>query len=167
MFFLGALILVLAWSIALITNAINAAISKEYFSIVMGGRWRTVGIIFQGLDESSYVAAIYYAIFLSLYCGMTHCRLPLRNLLPSFAITFAGCLFLHLCGGIAGWLFATTQPTLFSKLVPFSTQAADPRSFAYVGGSIWGVYLGAVVAIPFLITRLISAWRRHRSGISN
>lgn len=133
-----------------ITNAINGAISPEYFRIVM--RWHDVEHIWrttiaQGIFEG-LIYGVIFAVMFTLVVGIV----SKGQCTYTFAIRYLFAIIVSvlacwIIGGLIGIGLAFLSPEFYQQTfyrVP--DQTGPMLRYAWVGGSIWGAMLGGVLA---------------------
>lgn len=144
------------------TNVINGAVSETYFMSVMG--WRDhvwAWSVLQGALEGfvfglllSVVLTTTIAIITRASCEFgTGVRWLLRIVLAAYA--------LWILGGICGAALAASQPRFFqSNFIGVPAERTEMLRYAWVGGSIWGAYVGGPLAIIVALILFRRTWRR-------
>jgi hypothetical protein len=146
------------------TNAVNGAVSPTYFEIVMG--WDSSGVwlasVQQGILEG-FVIGIFLSFILTLAIGL---------------ITRASCTYGHALRWLAGVVVAVFRLWMIGGIVAVVWAAVSPGSyrntfireplnfwqtvrFAWVGGTIWGAYLGGLLAVGVGLVLFHVRWRRE------
>ncbi|HEY3412295.1 MAG TPA: hypothetical protein VGM51_04450 [Armatimonadota bacterium] len=151
---LGAVVL------AATANTINSQVSPEYFRVVMG--WESVTnlsrtIVAQGILEALVAGTL---LSLTLTCGIVltmRSEASIRAGLSCLARILVGAAAGWLAGGAIGVLLCSLGPDLFANAFYGAGKPLSISRFAWVGGSIWGIYLGAVVSIVLVLVALKSS----------
>lgn len=146
------------------TNAVNGAVSPTYFTWVMG--WDGFGVwlasIQQGILEGTVIGTL-LSLVLTLGIGL---------------ITRATCTYLYALrfllgvvfavyvtwavGGAIGVVWAARAPSYFlNTFVGTYLNFRELLRFAWVGGTIWGAYLGGPLAVLISLIVFHFRWRRQ------
>lgn len=166
-----ALILILLTAIlagpllGLAVNIVNGLVDPDYFVRVM--RWKADDpvalygmILMQGLFEGLIVGVL-LSIPVGLVVGIaTGARCPYSRgaWLVGHIVLFA--LVCWALGGLIALALAGLSPEWYRatfRIAPADANALLP--FAWVGGSIWGVQLGALLALAVLLPVFVARWR--------
>jgi hypothetical protein len=149
------------------TNAINGRVSPEYFRAIL--RWPEAvdvprAALAQGIFEGLIYGTILSLVFTVVATIATRCRGTYRDILTPLVAAFGGAL--------AGWLIAGVIAICLAQLstdfyrhafyrVP--EDASGMLRYAWVGGSIWGVEFGGVIAVIISATLFSIRWRAMRT----
>jgi hypothetical protein len=143
------------------TNAINGAVSSIYFEIVMGWRsnvWRAS--IGEGILEGTVAGALLSVIFTTTLAIITRgsCtyKMGARWLIHSVLWVYS----LWAIGGLSGMTLAALRPQFFFSIFGVPADLGPMLRFAWVGGSIWGVYIGGPLAVIVGLVLFRISWRR-------
>jgi hypothetical protein len=146
------------------TNAINGAVSPNYFVNVMGWQgitdvWRAS--IVQGVLEGFVIEMILSILFTATVGIVTKATCPYRTSLRWLGAILAAVYILWAVGGLAGVALAAIDPQFFQTTffgVPFGYW--EMLRFAWVGGSIWGAEFGGLLAVIIGLVLIRANWRR-------
>jgi hypothetical protein len=150
-----------------VTNAINGAISPHYFVIVMQWHWvQDVwrASVAQGIFEGLLFGVLFSLIFTTGVGIMTRgtCRygVAVRQMLGIAAGAFVGWLL----GGLAAIGLASLSPDFYRRTFSGVPEETGPMlSYAWVGGSIWGIELGGLVSVVLGLVIFRANWLRQKS----
>ena len=133
------------------TNAINGAVSPTYFINVMG--WQSVSNVWwasvtEGELEGAVGGALLSVVFTTALAIITRGSCPYN-----VGVRWLGRILLLVyslwgIGGICGVTLAVLQPQFFQSI--FNGVPGDLGQnlrYAWVGGSIWGAYIGSPLAV--------------------
>lgn len=133
------------------TNAINAAISPTYFISIMG--WLRVDDVWrasvaEGILEGLVLGIVFALVFtttIGIITKATCCyTTALRYLLAILAATY-GC---WAAGGLIAIGLASFSHDFFrAKFIGVPVEFGPMLRYAWVGGSIWGVEFGGLLAV--------------------
>ena len=146
-------------------NAVNAAVSTDYYVAVLGldPRLEPVRfvIIMHGVVEGGILGLLFGVTFAVASAASTRLRMPFGTTLPTLLLAIAVTVTCALAGGGVGLAWAATDPAGFHRAVPFADgfDGNGLRRFAWVGGSINGAYLGTAVAALVGCVHLHLRWR--------
>ncbi len=149
------------------TNAVNGAVSPEYFRNIM--RWVDVQNIWrasiaQGIFEGLIYGFMFSVVF-TLVAGIV------SRAQCSFATAwrhlFAIVIAIYCCWAIGGILaigLATLSPEFYRNAFIGVPEAYGPMiRYAWVGGSIWGSMFGGILAVIIGSVLFAAKWRRNHS----
>lgn len=149
-----------------VTNAINGAVSPHYFRSVMG--WHFViddiwtASVAQGMLEGVLFGAGFATVF-TLVLGVASkgeatLRFAGKYLLMAGVIALATwCI-----GGLLAMGFAAFSPEFYQNaFMGVPREFGEMLRFAWVGGSIWGIYFGAVLGVVIVSIIASVDWRRQ------
>lgn len=152
------------------TNAVNGAVSPEYFEAVM--RWPPIDIweraIAQGVFEGLIVGfglALIFTIATGIITGASCTyRFAAKHLLGIVAATYV-CWAI---GGMAAMGLATLSPRFYrGAFIGVPDDFAGLLGYAWVGGSIWGAQLGGLASVIVGLFYLRANWRQEASQTSS
>jgi hypothetical protein len=132
-----------------ITNAVNGAVSPLYYETIM--RWSDVDThtasIAQGIFEGLLFGAFVSVVFTSVVGIVTRGTCPYAYAMKSLLLIALTALGFWVLGGLLAMGLAAISPDFYRNTfigVPSSVPAM--LRYAWVGGSIWGAEIGAVLA---------------------
>jgi len=146
------------------TNLINARVSPYYFAAILG--WneneaprRAIG---QGALEG-VVLGLFFGVFFSIaVAASTRLRCDIRTGTRPLMQAVIIVLIAWFAGGVAGVAFAGGEPRTFSAIVIAAPSDPDAlMRYGWVGGSIWGAYLGTILALIVSTVSLHVRWRKR------
>jgi|SRR6476661_9112541 len=131
------------------TNAINGAVSPEYYRAVLG--WDFEGIWAASIAQGIWEGILYGVLFaVVLLLSMLFFRRGItwpvlrRHILRTAALVYLA----WLAGGILGLLLAAISPNFYrSAFHAAPEQLLALMKFAWVGGSIQGALFGGLVGV--------------------
>lgn len=150
--------------LGLVTNAIDAQISEQYFRTVLG--WRDVtevtrAIIAQGIFEGLVCGLVLSTIFTVAITIISRAQCGYLFGLRFVLGLLGTALLLWAIGGALGVGLAWLSPEFFrSHFRGAPANLPDQLRYAWVGGSIWGVQFGGIAA-TFVFIALFGAKRCH------
>ena len=148
----------LSITLGALTNAINSAVSPTYFYLVFNQQvdaneiWKAS--ILEGIKEGGCLGLFVSGVLTagaSAICRSQSSYTLLARYLLGISI---GALLAWILGGLMASIFAALRP------VPYAGTFGTPGTFnalvryAWVGGSIWGVEGGSVVATVIALAKL-------------
>jgi hypothetical protein len=146
------------------TNAVNGAVSPIYFEIVMG--WDSTGVWVQSVEQGvleGFVIGIFLSFILTLAIGLiTRASCTYGYALRWLAGVVGAVLGLWMMGGVAAVVWAAVSPGSYRN-----TFIREPLNFwqtvrfAWVGGTIWGAYVGGLLAVGIGLILFHLRWRRQ------
>lgn len=143
--------------IGVLTNFINADVSKEYFEIVMGWNLDYVSISTLAMLQGAFEGFIYGAIFslvFTVYVARTNRAVLGKKFFRSIFIRVVVIVIIcWLLGGIVGVMVLKNFPEVgpnFNNVLTFGETYLRER-FGWVAGSIWGGMIGGVLALAWTI----------------
>jgi hypothetical protein len=154
----------LGMGIGWFTNAINVRVCPEYFQRVFDVSGTPAFIRSLALTEGvveGFIFGMVFGVVLALTITLsTRLRCPLsltlRFLLAAIVTVLAGWLL----GGLLGALLGSLAPSAWLERT-FPVARFLPMSrFLWVGGSIWGVYMGTAIGIAICSIGLHLRWKR-------
>jgi len=145
-----------------IMNTIDGQVSADYFAIVMSWDGQTAGIhaIAHGVLEGFAAGLLLGFFFAIVIAASTRGRCPLPLALRSFALAPAIAMIGWFFGGGIGVTLALLWPQLWGFFFVGVPPRVDLVRFAWVGGSIWGGYGGALIGLIVASITLHLRWRR-------
>lgn len=159
-----------------VTNLINGRVSPLYFQNIM--RWSDVSdvpraAIGQGIFEGLICGLVFGTIFVTGVSLISKLRLSIRSSL-SFLGLLIGSAFLAWCvGGLLAILLAWISPEFYRRsFFGVPEDFSSMLSYAWVGGSIWGVQFGGFGLLIIWIAVFRSKWnssngRSEQDGSGN
>ena len=144
------------------SNFINGYISPTYFKNIMGWDFEEIWSasiaqgIFEGLLNGIAFSILYGIAFSIITKGKPTLNFGLNQL---FKITKNIYAF-WIIGGVIGLGLASLSPEFYQskfRMVPKETK--DMLAYAWVGGSIWGVNYGSMIAIVIGIIKTKTDWK--------
>lgn len=152
-----------------VTNAINGRVSPEYYRAIL--RWDdTVDVpraaIAQGVFEGLIYGVLFALVFTLVIGAVSKARAPFTFALRHLALAMGIALLAWCLGGSLGMALATLSPDFYRNAfrgVPYEFKAM--LSYAWVGGSILGVLLGALLAVMIVSTLAWVNWNRRATAI--
>ncbi|HWE95296.1 MAG TPA: hypothetical protein VG269_15120 [Tepidisphaeraceae bacterium] len=148
------------------TNAVNGAVSPDYFAAVMGWQsdiWRSS--VTQGVLEG-FVIGLVLAAAVTITIGViTRGTCEYGSALRWLARVILAVYGLWCVGGVLGVILAASQPAFFRNIAIGVPEGRGPLlRYAWVGGSIWGAYLGGAFCVIVGLVRFSMNWRRQLMG---
>jgi hypothetical protein len=147
------------------TNAVNGWVSPTYFVTIL--RWREVEDVWRASIAQGIFEGLLFGVFFSLIFTIA------TGIITRISCTF-GFAFRHLLGILAGayvcWAFgglaaiglASLSPEFYRRAFYGVPQATGPMlRYAWVGGSIWGAELGALMSVLIGIVVMRANWQRQ------
>ncbi len=148
------------------TNAVNGAISPDYFRGVM--RWHEIEAIWrasvaQGLIEGLVYGVVFSAIFTAVVGRVSRVRCPTSFALSHLAGIVGAVYCCWVLGGAIAVGIAAWSPEFFRKTFVGVPEEVGPMlRYAWVGGSVWGAMLGGVLAVVVGSFLFGTRWRRRQ-----
>ena len=154
-----------------LTNAINGIVSLTYFRNIM--RWESpddIAIwrasIAQGIFEGLLYGVLFAVVFTLVVGVVTRCRCYFSEVWPTLAVTFFAVLGCWVIGGILGVGLATLSPEFYQRrFIRVPEEFAAMLRYAWVGGSIWGVMFGGLLAVVISSIVFANRWRAARGHL--
>ncbi len=153
------------------TNAVNGAVSPLYFREVLG--WQDVANVWrasiaQGVFEGLLYGVVFALVFTLVVGIVSKARCPYgfaaRRLLGIVAAVYA----CWVAGGLVAMGLAWLSPEFYRQAFIGVPEDFGPMlRYAWVGGSIWGAMLGALLALPIGSILFAARWRRLQQGIAS
>lgn len=150
------------------TNAINARVSPVYFRYVL--RWADVrdiwrAVMAQGIYEGLMYGSLFAVVFtLSVGVssrGRADFRFTVRPLLTAACIALGGWVM----GGVLAIGLASLSPEFYRLRFRGVPDAfGEMLAYAWVGGSIWGILIGAVLAAVVSTVVAGAHWRAQQQN---
>ncbi len=145
------------------TNAVNGSVSPLYYVTILG--WHDVADVWrasiaQGLFEGFLFGVFFTLVFTAVTGVMTGAACPYGFGFKHLIGIVVGALVAWVLGGLAGVALAILSPEFYRRA--FIGVPEDPGAmvrYAWVGGSIWGLELGGLVAVILGLVVLRSNWR--------
>ena len=143
------------------TNAVNGTVSPLYFETMLGFEeevWRAA--VAQGLFEG-----LLWGVFLALAFTVGTGIITRASCTYKFAGRHligvsAGALACWMAGGLIAMALAALSPEFYRNAFMGVPDAFGPiLAYAWVGGSIWGLQLGAILSIALGLVFLRRNWR--------
>jgi hypothetical protein len=150
------------------TNAVNGAVSPNYFVTVLGWRgvenvWRAS--IAQGVFEGLLVGIVFSIIFAVGVGTITGACCSFGFALKHLARIVAGGYLFWTLGGLAAMGLATLSPEFYRATFFGVPQEFEPMlRYAWVGGSIWGVEFGGFLSLVVGLVLLRNDWHYQAAG---
>ena len=155
--------------LGLVTNAINAQVSEQYFRTMLG--WQNVthitrAIIAQGVFEGLICGLVLSTLFLAVVTFVSRAQCGYLFGLRYVLGLFATALMLWVVGGVLAVILVSLSPEFFrSHFIGVPESAPDRLRYAWVGGSIWGVQFGGAAATFIFMALFRAQWRlSHATG---
>ena len=146
------------------TNAINGAVSPEYFRQIM--RWHHVDHIWrasvaQGIFEGLIYGFIFSIIFTLVVGRVSSGRCSYRTALAHLLAIVVSIYICWILGGLCGVGLASLSRE-FYRYTFHGVPEDDPGMlrFAWVGGSIWGAIFGGLLACVVGSLWFAANWRK-------
>ncbi len=157
-------------SMGALTNGVNGVVSPGYYARILGWpepSWS--GVVAQGVFEGICFGFVMTVLFAGGVGVLTRMRAPLSFSLRQLARACVGALVSWAIGGALGVLLAALSPPWFASTFPAApSDSAQLLRFAWVGGSIWGLEIGGVVAVLLALVMVRASWptfvRKQLSG---
>jgi hypothetical protein len=136
-----------------VTNAVNGAVSPQYFRDVMGWTWRAIPNVWlasieEGMLEGMAYGFGYALIFVTLTCILSACRCYLGTAGKYSLIAFAITLIFWAIGGACGIAYAYAFPDHCDPcFFGYHASRDSLLCYAWVRGSIWGIVYGGLPAV--------------------
>jgi hypothetical protein len=149
------------------TNAINGAVSQEYFRNIM--RWHEVeGIwrasIAQGIFEGLIYGVMFSLVFTLVVGVVSRARCSYSFALAHLLAIVAAIYCCWAAGGLIAMGLATLSPEFYRKTFIGVPDAFWPMmGYAWVGGSIWGAMVGGLLSAVIGSILFAVRWRRFVS----
>lgn len=153
-----------AATLGAITNAINAAISPEYFCLVM--RWSNDGTVWarsviQGAIEGAGYGLAFSLVFLLVIALAFESSYSPGKILRLFPKICVAVFLVWGLGGAIGVAWAALDAESYRDMFPIVPYEGVLR-FGWVGGSIYGIVYGGFLVV--VTSAFVIAWRRSLVG---
>lgn len=156
--------------LGLVTNAINAQVSEQYFQTIM--RWQHVAdikraIVAQGIFEGLICGLVLATLFLAVVAFVSRAQCDysfgLRYVLGLLGTAF----ILWAVGGVFGVALAGLSPEFYrSHFIGVPDSTPERLRYAWVGGSIWGVQFGGAAATFIFMALFRARWRLSNATVA-
>ena len=133
-----------------LTNLVNGHVSPEYFVTVLG--WHEVqdvprAAVAQGIFEGAALGVVPAGVFTTVIAIVSRGVKPLRSALPYLMaialVAFVGWVL----GGLAAMALASFSAEFYRHaFIGVPEERGAMLRYAWVGGSIWGIEIGGVLA---------------------
>ncbi|MEM1012009.1 MAG: hypothetical protein AAGI46_07285 [Planctomycetota bacterium] len=144
--------------LGILTNLSHAAISGEYFSLVLNRGGSPQSIAFEHGWIEGGISGFAFGLLLTLFAGASGWAwLSWRNMVRPVVFGLIAAAICMIVGGIAGATWAAVSSDSFISNFRQARRASNVVAFAWVGGSIWAAYGGVLVA---MITAAV-VWTRQ------
>ena len=147
------------------TNAVNGLVSPLYFVTVLNWHgvedvWRAA--IAQGIFEG-LLFGLFFTLIFTIGAGIiTGVSCTWLFAFKHLAGVAGGACIFWVLGGVAAMALATISPEFYrATFFGVPDGRGDMLAYAWVGGSIWGVELGAFVCVIIGLVVLRANWRRE------
>lgn len=147
------------------TNAITASFAADYFRVVMGwweldDLWRAAVAegVFAGL-LTGFFGALVFCVFVGITTG---CRASFATLARALILAGSAALVGWVLGGLIGIGLAHLSPERFENTLPVPevrTIDFDATTYGWAGGSLAGLFLGALAAAVVGAVRIRARWK--------
>jgi hypothetical protein len=153
------------------TNAINGAISPIYFISVMG--WQFISDVWwasivEGVFEGTVAGLLLSVVFTSTLAIVTRGSCTYNMGMRWLSGILLAVYGLWGIGGIGGVVVAALRPQFFqSTFIGVPSDHMQMLKYAWVGGSIWGAYVGGPLAVIVGLVLIRISWRgmlKQQSG---
>lgn len=147
-----------------LTNIINGAVSPFYFELVMGWRFNNIwkASIAQGIFEGTIYGIFFSIVFTTGFGLITKGKASLSfalKILIQVLFFIMSCWFI---GGAIATLLALLSPDFYHSHFYFPPkESSDLLRFAWVGGSIWGGIIGAVLGCILSLVWTKNTWNKN------
>lgn len=143
------------------TNIINGVISQDYFITVMKWKFSDVypAIVAQGILEGITNGVLFAVIFAAGFGIVTRGKADFSFAYRHLRLVFVFVLGCWVAGGLLGMTLAALSADFYRAQFASGLAAqANLSAFAWVGGSIQGAQLGAVLSAVLGIVVMRNAW---------
>src|SRR5207248_1018140 len=129
---------------------------------VMSWDWSSSPLlaIGQGVIEGFAVGLLFGFFLAIVVAASTRVQCPPPLALRALGEALAIVIICWFVGGVAGTILARVQPSLWGFVFVGVPPRVNLPRFAWVGGSIWGAYAGAMLALLAASIDLHVRWRR-------
>lgn len=153
-----------------VTNAVNGAVSLDYFRNVM--RWDDVtgldlwrAAIAQGVFEGLLYGVAFACVFTLVAGVATGARCRFGEVWPTLRNVLLAVLGCWAVGGVLAIGLAALSPDFYQRAFYQVPEAFGPMlRYAWVGGSIWGQIAGGVLGAVIGSIAFATRWRAARRG---
>jgi len=131
-----------------LTNSINGAISPLYYRLVMGWRFEDIwsASIAQGIFEGTLYGIVFSIVFTTGFSLISKGRASFSFALRVLIQVFLFVLICWIIGGAIATFIAFFSPDLYRASIHIAPEEKNSLlRFAWVGGSIWGGIVGALI----------------------
>jgi hypothetical protein len=147
------------------TNAINGVVSPTYFIRVMG--WSTSNVwaesVAEGVFEGLVIGTMLSVIFTLTTGLVTQATVEYLTLLRCLLRIAVAVFCLWAIGGVAGVVLAYAFPGFFGNtFIGVPDSASEMLRYAWVGGSIWGEYMGGPLGMTVALVLFSVRWKRGK-----
>jgi hypothetical protein len=148
------------------TNAINGAVSQEYFRNMM--QWHDVGQIWrasiaQGIFEGLVYGVMFSLVFTLVVGVASRARCSYSFALPHLLTMVAAIYCCWAVGGLIAMGLAILSPEFYRNTFFGVPDAFWPMmAYAWVGGSIWGAMFGGLLSVVIGSILFAVRWRRFQ-----
>jgi hypothetical protein len=161
--------LVTCWAIGAATNLINGVVCIDYFNRVVGrmygGSMSMGDVVFQGLLEGTGFGLVVGFVLTTVYAVGTGARCSVDVVWRALFLGTAVVLAFWMLGGVLGMAWAALSPVSFENV--FRILHGLPMLHkAWVGGSIWGLFPGALAALVTMSIYVVWGWRKQVAGLT-
>lgn len=154
--------LLVCWTIGAATNGINGLVCIDYFVRLVGwmyGGTMTVNdVIFQGVLEGAGFGIVVAFVLTTVYSVGTGARCPVYVVWRALLIGATIAIACWAVGGALGVAWAALSPISYENAFPI-LRGLPLLPRAWVGGSIWGLYPGALAAMIAMSLYTVRRWR--------
>lgn len=148
----------LSMTLGALTNAINAVVSPTYFYLVFNQQvdanqlWKAS--ILEGIQEGGCLGLLVSCVFTAGANAFWRSEVSYTPLVRYLLGIFAGAFLAWILGGLIALSFAALRPVLYAGI--FGTPGGFNAlvRYAWVGGSIWGLEGGSLVAMIIALWKL-------------
>lgn len=150
------------------TNVTNSIVSPYYFRVVLW-LWPVSDVrpyaIVQGAREGAALGLFFGLVFAAATAWTSRMRARARWALDVVPWVFVIVLACWAAGGIVSVALAAAFPGFYqSAFLMVPAQAGERLRYAWVGGSIWGAYVGTLVAAIAGCVMIRRRWVRTTSA---
>ena len=147
------------------TNIINGMISQEYYITVLKWKFSNVypAIMAQGILEGLINGVLFAAVFATGFGVITRGQAALSFALRHLRMVFVFVLSCWIAGGLLGMGLAALSADFYRAQFASGLQPqGNLTTFAWVGGSIQGAQLGALLSAVLSIVAMRNSWNKVR-----
>jgi hypothetical protein len=170
LFLIAITVVVFGGLIGAITNAVNGAVSPRYFVTILG--WHDLDNVWgaaidQGIFEGLIYGAIFAIVFTLVVGVVSKARISFGFALKRLSTASVVALVCWCLGGLLAMGLATLSPAFYrNTFIGVPSDFHEMLKYAWVGGSIWGVLLGAVFAVLVACVTAAVDWRRQNPPVA-